>query len=413
MKRNIFIVVAMFSTTIAFAQASGGQITRPANKTNRNSSVGSNSQRKVIREVYYESTLSTEERATWEKEKAKAREEMRQLAYNIKVQGLDLQRSFSDGVARVKKRDNSLCFINKKGEVMLTLSPSVYDVNNFHDGYAVFQQGNSKKYGIIDKSGKVIVNAVYDFIEDISEGLFCVKKDKKYGFVNKDGDMVIPLIYDDSDSFHEGLAAVKKNNMWGFIDKKGDVEIPFNYNYARNFSEGLAPVKKNEKYGYIDKTNTLIVPFTYSFADPFQFGLAEVIVQNEGNGVKTGFINKAGKYVLPLRNGNMGFYSDGLLATNGTYVDKYGKIQIRTKYDLCRDFSEGLAFVGKIYSRQSEYMYKFGVINKKGQIVIDFEFDGRNDTRPKFSEGLALVWKNHSCGYVDKYGNSTFDFISL
>jgi len=411
MKKYIFLLLLTLLPTLVMAQASGGQITRPSNKQQNVQNTGSkssNNRSNVYREVYYESTLSVEERKVWEDEKAKAKERMRLLAYNLKVQGLEAGRNFYDGAARCnRKNDNAICFINKDGEILFVLPPSISDVRNFHNGFAVFSQrhNGSLKHGIIDKSGTVVVHAEYDMIEDFSEGLFRAKKGGKYGFINNNGNITIPFVYEDSKSCHEGLMTVMRNGKWGYIDKDGNLVIPFNYDLADIFSEGLAAVMKNGKWGYIDKSNNLKIPFFYWQAYPFQSGVGQVILDTDR--IRTGFINNHGKYVIPLHNGNLGFYSDDLIAINGAYLDNLGKVQIRTKYDLCGDFSEGLAFVGKAYSVDK---FKCGFINKKGQIVINFKYDGHVDSNPKFSEGLVCIWNNGTSGYVDKYGNSTFDF---
>ena len=54
----------------------------------------------------------------------------------------------------------------------------------------------NKKYGIIDKTGKVVIPMVYDKINRFSEGLACVEMNKKSGIIDKTGKIVIPIIYD-------------------------------------------------------------------------------------------------------------------------------------------------------------------------------------------------------------------------
>jgi len=40
----------------------------------------------------------------------------------------------------------------------------------------------AKKYGLIDKNGKVVFELQYDYVGDFSEGLAQVEKDGKYYF---------------------------------------------------------------------------------------------------------------------------------------------------------------------------------------------------------------------------------------
>ena len=46
---------------------------------------------------------------------------------------------------------------------------------------------------------------------------------KKYGFIDKNGKVVIELQFDNAGAFSEGLAEVEKDGKWGFIDKRGKV----------------------------------------------------------------------------------------------------------------------------------------------------------------------------------------------
>ena len=67
---------------------------------------------------------------------------------------------------------------------------------------------------------------------------------KKYGFIDKSGKVVIELQFDDAGYFSEGLARVEKDGKWGFIDKSGKVVIEPQFDDAEDFSEGLAKVQR-------------------------------------------------------------------------------------------------------------------------------------------------------------------------
>lgn len=61
------------------------------------------------------------------------------------------------------------------------------------------------------------------------------------------------------------------------------------------------------------------------------------------------------------------------------YINKKGEITIKAKYEDNRDFSEGLA--------AGNYKGQWGYINKRGETIIDFQYR----TSSEFSEGLAIV----------------------
>ena len=61
----------------------------------------------------------------------------------------------------------------------------------------------------------------YDYVAEYSEGLAEVKLNGKYGIIDKSGTLVIPCKYDWAFSFSEGLAEVKLNGKYGYVNKSG------------------------------------------------------------------------------------------------------------------------------------------------------------------------------------------------
>lgn len=437
MKKTVFILFLTLLPTLVIAQASGGQITRPSNKQqnvqNRGGKSSNDSNKpKVIREVYYESILSVDERKVWEEEKAKAKETMRLLATNIKRQDLEPGSSgFSEGLAWCKRKNGEICFIDKKGNIVLSLPSIIKKTRSFKNGFAVVEKSGfdtnghwvGKNKGVIDKKGNFIISfGKYWFISNNSECMFYTVEEKKCGYINEEGKIAIPFIYDAEtgysedfvkSSFKEGLACVKKGGKYGYIDKNGKEVLPFIYDFADEFSEGLAGVSIEKKDGYIDKNGDVVIPFSTGIwgTYPFTCGLSLLIKSDN----RKYFINPNGTTVIKTKlagdESNISDkFSEDLVAIcpNGAksgkwgYMDKQGKITIPSIYSFAGDFSEGLAFVCRNgYS---------GFINTKGQIVVPFKFHNDFLVGMKFEEGIAPIYHEGRWGYVDKYGNSTFDF---
>ena len=64
----------------------------------------------------------------------------------------------------------------------------------------------------------------------------------KWGFIDKTGKFVIEPMFNWSESFHEGLCVVKLGNKYGFIDRTGRFVIEPRFEKAAPFSESLARV---------------------------------------------------------------------------------------------------------------------------------------------------------------------------
>lgn len=162
-------------------------------------------------------------------------------------------------------------------------------IPSFSEGLAWFKMDHGK-YGVIDKSGKIIVQPIYyDEIWYFKEGMSRVKVNGKYGFINKNGILVINPKYGWAFSFIEGMARVCMNSdqvgEWGFIDKTGREITPLHYFSAYDFNEGYAAVNIGDsetgKWGFIDKEGNTVVECKYSEVSSYKEGMAAVCLDGK------------------------------------------------------------------------------------------------------------------------------------
>jgi len=290
-----------------------------------------------------------------------------------------------------------------------------------NDSY-LFPVRISGKIGYINTQGKLVINAEFGNRKAVtnnfvSDGLAAVDFAEKCGYIDKAGKKVIDFRYDACFDFSEGLALVSEgnNNQPIYIDKLGTTLIDFKKlgfesppsesfdPQPLNFSEGLTLFKMKGtegKVGFIDKAGKIVVPAQFNSASKFSEGFSLVLFSDRG----VGFIDKTGKVVIDLRSIDVkgaGYFSDGLAAVikNGKwgYIDTTGKIVIEPQFDAPGGFLDGLAQVrvGK----------KWGYIGKSGNIVINLIYDGAGI----FSEGLAAVKVNDKYGFIDKTGRMVIE----
>jgi len=143
----------------------------------------------------------------------------------------------------------------------------------------------------------------------------------------------------------------------------------------------------------------------------FNEGLAWVELTSSGD---VGVIDREGKLLFDGYNVSpVSFtsyvFSEGLSrvqdeAGDWLYVDKTGKVVLRTEYDLVLNFREGLAAVQK--------NSKWGFINRAGEEVVKPQYDevrdddgyGLQKGTSGFNEGLAAVSLNGKWGFIDTTG---------
>lgn len=223
----------------------------------------------------------------------------------------DKANNFSCGLAAVKKND-SWYYINEKGEIVS--SPYNY-ASDFRYNFA-FIDKESDQYAMINKSFDEIISDFDNAGDMTADGLVYVKKNVsgKYGYYDKTGKCVIDPIYEDAANFVDGLARVcvgddcgvidtkgemvitpskqftyypdaekviqvldRESGVYGLIDRKGNEIVPMMYDDVPGFfSEGLLLVKENNKYGYIDSKGKEVIAIQYDAAYSFQNGVAWV-----------------------------------------------------------------------------------------------------------------------------------------
>jgi hypothetical protein len=212
------------------------------------------------------------------------------------------------------------------------------------------------------------------------------------------------------------LWPVKQGEKWGFIDKTGRLIIPFKFDGAKAFSEGLAAVKVKEKVGYIDETGKFVIPPRFISGYPFSGGLALVILRSFGKDRKDiiemnqlGYVDRSGKLVIQLKEAldskslRISYQDGDLTCSEGMvrvqqndkvgFMDKAGRQVIPPRYDEAGPFSEGLAAV--------KLGDKYGYLDRSGKVVIPPQFSEAD----LFSEGLAQVsYNGNQGGYIDKSG---------
>jgi uncharacterized protein YlzI (FlbEa/FlbD family) len=303
----------------------------------------------------------------------------------------------------------------------------------------VFCIYNGKKYGFMNDSGNEIAPYIYEYAYPFSEGLACVRLDGKYGFIDDTGKVVIPVVYDKACPFSEGLAYFETGDQYGFLDINGEIAFSFACDSVSSFKEGLAYFSEGGKYGYINQTGEVVIKPAYDDAGYFQNGLAKVrlgfkigVIDKNGTEIvpmdyedisyDNGFIIAGwnGKYSCYDKAGNQIFEpvynsitilpdADSAIVYLGDQpqiIDFKGNIKVSAKYDSMAyygskhddgrievrlngkvgflDLSDLSEAVPTIYDWTSLFKNghavvgkesKYGVIDKKGNIVVPLDYD--------------------------------------
>lgn len=358
---------------------------------------------------------------------------------------------FADKLA-VSFKDDKFGFTDFSNNQVI---PNKFDaVHCFVLGYA--PASINKKWGIINKTGKFVVEPIYDYVGVFGlENVAPVIKDNKIGLVDTTGKLIVPFRYfwqtsmftiPDYPIFMYGLINVidakDHGNIWegksGCMNTKGELVIPAIYDYIGYFIDGIASAKKGDgmvlldtlgnvvgelkgvKYGslYFDekgfsifykkdggmgvvkKTGEIILEPKYARVGSFSEGFAAVQISGDENGVKSGFIDTTGKFVFGRMFGDILDFEEGYAAVQidgkWGFIDRSGKLVIENKFDDVIANADGLAVVGIKKGKT----IKYGFIDYTGKFVLPPIYDEAY----LFEYGLAPVKLKKKYGYIDRSG---------
>ena len=224
----------------------------------------------------------------------------------------DVGWSFSEGLALVgtaDRKDIKLSLIDTSGNIIFDVPYKLLNPR-FTGGMTFFgiEKDGTRKYGFIDQTGRVVIEPVYDMVEEVvssnskdfgkvlaykvkrgefwglvsgkirvepafsnispfHEGMAVASSDtganQKFGYINSRGMWVITPEYDGANDFSHGLAAVRKGPLiggnWGYVNAKGEMIIEPQFRYAYNFLGNIAMVQKDNKKAIIDKTGKVLI----------------------------------------------------------------------------------------------------------------------------------------------------------
>lgn len=218
---------------------------------------------------------------------------------------------YDGGLLAVGEPDGGIGFVDKKGEMVI---PMEYDQvlieerDRFIDNptrynlYGQVETGcipvkKNGKWGVIDRSGKWIINPQFDLI--VADGdRYLFRKDWRYGWCDEKGKYVInPQFKDAQPSEGYDLMAVQdeESDEYGYIDKKGKWVIEPQYELAMPFlPSGVAFVYYKGEWGAIDRKGEWVINPQYRALHVVSDNLALVM----DSGEKIGLINNKGEYVV-------------------------------------------------------------------------------------------------------------------
>ncbi|MCI8384462.1 MAG: WG repeat-containing protein [Clostridia bacterium] len=297
------------------------------------------------------------------------------------------------GIIKVVK-DGKMGIINHEGKEIL---PTQFlEITNLgkesKDGFIV--KSEAGKYGIIDYSNTILLEAKYDEIAKIyGNEMYVVKQAGKQILVKKDGTEVLSTGFDEIKEIlknaDNGIIYLA-NGKYGVMKTTGEVTIAPEYEQLKEAKSGLLLTKQNGKYGVIDLEKTVKVEPIYtalSYHEKADLYIAE----------KADYTNDIIDHTFAVRQSGI------LIDIN----DEKGYLEIKQgeeyKYYNFKFEEKNMTEI-KVGNTlfKSKQEGKYGFVDKTGKVVVDYQYD---DVTEQNSYGYAGVKKDGKWGSIDKNGN--------
>lgn len=342
---------------------------------------------------------------------------------------------------------------------IMTNNKLKYEIEDVVD-YNYFKLYQNEKYGVIDKTGNVIINPEYEmlYIPNPSKAVFVCY----YDYNSEDGEYKIKVFnekaeqiftdYEKVDAFvfeeptskipfEKSVLKYKKDGKYGLIDFTGE-EITANiYNSIQNleYKEGCFVVEQEGKFGVINLKGNEIVGISYDkiYADGYyeeetkSYNAGFIVGEKTDEGYRYGYINSDGKllletkyneinrvtniidnknvYLVTFENGKAGLTKNKKIILNNEYEEiEYNKSN--NLFGIQKASRQGVANINGKFIIPIEYdsiMFSGETINaiKDGQVVV-FNAKGEKQENAKYASILPTENENYiiTIDENNKYG---------
>jgi hypothetical protein len=276
----------------------------------------------------------------------------------------------------------------------------------------------------------------------------------RFGVIREDGSWVFEPRFAHIGPFDNDRVAISDDgDLWGYADATGKVVIEKRFAFAYNFVSGAASVLRegkpqfsvidragkplklwrdsaaegrvrtstgvsnrwnwtpdnvgSTKWGFIDESGATIAEPEYVYASSFFDGVA--CVRGDPTDYNVAYLGRDGKIALgPFESNDGMYFHEGWarLRDRGTehwfFIDRTGKVVLKTKYLDMRAFYEGFAVVQANKAAKKGGDRLFGYIDKTGVEITKLAYAQAE----RFANGMASVANGkEKWGFIDKTGN--------
>jgi hypothetical protein len=165
---------------------------------------------------------------------------------------------FSDNVALVK-RDGKVGYIDTTGKLIISFK---FDAGSaFYNGVAMVK--NVNEFYLINKKGEKQNKEIFNGALNPANGTFPVQKGTMYGLIDETGKVLIDFKYQEITPLSEDVAWAKKDGKWGLVGSGNKQLTDFIYSSGDNCKNGYVKAGDGKKVSLLNKNGKQILPLIY------------------------------------------------------------------------------------------------------------------------------------------------------
>lgn len=251
----------------------------------------------------------------------------------------------------------------------------------------------NKKWGLMDTTGQIVLQPVYDAIGEFKQyGYAVMQRNGGVGLLDSRGKEIISPKYNDLKVLDSLLVAVMADGGWQVMNMRGKVILPAGYERVSVLSSDYLAFRRNNQWGVVDQHGRVISEPNY---DAIRLEKDNIFLIRKGD--KLGLLAATGTEILPGIASEISFYNDSLIfyKTNNRWgaVDQYGLKVIQPEYEAYSKISD---LYIKLIAENRAYVYSLAC----GSVITK----GNYDDYYAFSRRYIIVKKDRQLGLIDWCG---------
>ena len=285
------------------------------------------------------------------------------------------------------------------------------------------------KKGLISSTGAVLINNEYADIMGITEtyedGYIVKNSDGKFGVIGTNKKVLVPVEFDEIASAHAGnLYVVKEGGNLKLYNAETSSDIEIDADYVKSIDGENIIIKQKEKYGLInsegeEKIEVKYEDLTYAFGNYYvaklddQYGIIDTYGNTQMDFQYDSLIyrkdvdffegNKSEVIESDLIDRNLEVKLTGIISSINL-AEGYMKIRTNEEYKYY-NFKFEVKKNTELLTNNTLFLDKkdgkYGYINKEGIVVVNYIYD---DATEQNQYGFAAVKKDGKWGAINSEG---------